>query len=298
MQLLRTLLFVPGVRETMIARARDLYPDAIVFDLEDSVPPDEKVHARELVARAIPSFARPGRQIWVRVNSTYTLLTKDDIRAVLVPGVDGVLLPKADSANILRYAEGLIRDQEARAGIESGKTKLIAAIESAVALLNAAEIGRASGRLVALAFGAEDYAADLGVERTREGRELDYARGVIGVAARAAGVLALDTAFPILHDLEALVHEAQLARQAGFQGKLLIHPEQIESVARVFTPSEAEISFARRVIEAYKQAAADGRGAIQVDGAMVDAPVVKRAERLLERVPVEPPPSTESPSEP
>jgi citrate lyase subunit beta/citryl-CoA lyase len=298
MQLLRTLLFVPGLRENMIERARSLSPDAIIFDLEDSVPPDEKLRARQIVREAIPDFRRPGRQIWVRINSTYSLLAKDDIRWVVVPGLDGVLLPKADSASIVRYADGLIRDQETRAGIEAGKTRVIAAIESAAALLGAAEIGRASGRLIALTLGAEDYTADLGVERTREGPELSYARGVIGVVARALGVLALDTAFPILHDIEALVREAQLAKQAGFQGKLLIHPQQIEPVARVFTPSEAEISFARRVIEVYKQAATQGVGAVQVDGAMVDAPVVKRAERLLERVPAEPQPSAETPREP
>lgn len=298
MHLLRTLLFVPGVQERMIERARDLSPDAIVFDLEDSVPPAEKARARELVRQAIPRFTRPGRQIWVRVNSTYSLLAKDDIRSVLAPELDGVLLPKADSASIVRYVDGLLRDQEARAGIESGRTKLITAIESAAALLAAAEIGRACGRVVALAFGGEDYAADLGINRTPGGGELAYARGVIGVAARAAGILALDTVYPILHDTAALVREAEFARQAGFQGKLLIHPEQIEPVSRVFTPSDAEISFARRVIDAYKQAAEQGVGALQVDGTMIDAPVVKRAERLLERVPVEPAPTTESPREP
>lgn len=282
MQPLRTLLFVPGSRQSMLERARDLDADVILLDLEDSVPPEEKAQARERVRAALPALLRAGRRVWVRVNSTYTNLTRDDVRATIVPGVEGILLPKADSAAIVRYAEGLLRDQEARANIASGAARMIAAIESAAALLQASETARASPRLIALAFGAEDYTADLGIERTPAGEELMYARHAIAVAARAAGLLAVDTVYPRLHDEEGLSQEARRAKQAGFRGKLLIHPQQIAPVRAVFTPSEVEQERAQRIVAAYRHAEAEGRGAVQVDGAMVDAPVAKRALALLE----------------
>ncbi|MGI8553936.1 MAG: HpcH/HpaI aldolase/citrate lyase family protein [Dehalococcoidia bacterium] len=284
MNVLRTMLFVPGSRQNMIERARELEPDAILFDLEDSVPTEEKARAREQVRTALSGFVRPRRQLWVRLNSTYTNLTKDDIRAVLVPELDGLLLPKADSAAIVRYVEGLLRDQEPRAGVEAGKTRLIAAIESAAGLLRSEETARASPRLIALAFGAEDYTADMSIVRTASGEELQYPRSVIAVVARATNLMALDTVYPHLHDDDGLLHDAEVARRAGFQGKLLIHPEQIEPVRRVFTPSAEQVEQARRIVAAYKEATEQGHGAVQVDGAMVDAPVATRAQRLLDRV--------------
>lgn len=280
--MLRSLLFVPGVRKDMLARARDFKPDALVLDLEDSVPPAEKARARALVHDAIPALAAVGRQIWVRVNSTYTNLAKEDIQAVVSPEVDGVIIPKADSAGIVRYVEALLRDHEPRAGIEPGKVRLVASIETSGGLLRCSETAAASSRLLGLCFGAEDFTADMGIERTIEGEELRYPRGVIAVAARSSGLIALDAVYTRLHDLEGLSRDARQARQAGFQGKFLIHPEQIEPVNRVFSPTEAEVSLARRVVRAYAQALEDGVGAVQVDGAMVDAPVAKRAQRLLD----------------
>ena len=280
--LLRSLLFVPGVRKGMLARARDFKPDALVLDLEDSVPPAEKAGARALVRDAIPGLAGLGRQIWVRVNSTYTNLAKEDIQAVISPEVDGVIIPKADSLGIVRYVEALLRDHESRSGIDPGKVRLLASIETSGGLLRCAETATASSRLLGLCFGAEDFTADMGIERTPEGEELRYSRSVIAVAARSAGLIALDTVYTRLHDLDGLSRDARQARQAGFQGKLLIHPEQIEPVNRVFSPTEAEVAVARRVVQAYEQALVDGVGAVQVDGTMVDAPVAKRAQRLLD----------------
>lgn len=287
--MLRTLLFVPGARRQMLDKAPKLGPDGFVLDLEDSVAEGEKVLARQQVRDAIPSLcardasqADKGGSVWVRINSTYSGRAKDDIRAVLQPGVTGIVLPKADSPDIVRYADALLRDAEASAGVEAGATRLIAAIESAKALLRVAEIARASTRLAGLAFGAEDYTADMQMERTPAGDELMYARHTIAVAARASGLPALDTVFPFLHDLEALLNEARVARRAGFAGKLLIHPEQIEPVTAVFTPSQEELVAARRRLEAYEQAGRDGRGATELDGVMVDAPVARRARDLLE----------------
>jgi citrate lyase subunit beta / citryl-CoA lyase len=280
---LRTLLFVPGSRTEMLAKAPALPADAIVLDLEDSVALEAKAGARTGIHDAIGPISEAGRQVWVRVNSTYSLLTKDDCRAVTCATLAGILLPKADSADIVRYADALLRDAEALNGLESGSLKIIAHIESATALLRAQEIARASERVIALAFGGEDYAADMRIERTPEGEELAFARCLMAVAARAAGVDAIDSVYPYLHDIDGLERDARFAKQSGYQGKLLIHPEQIEPVTRIFTPANVEIDEARRIVEAYRRASKDGIGAVQMNGAMIDAPVAKRAEQLLER---------------
>jgi citrate lyase subunit beta/citryl-CoA lyase len=148
--------------------------------------------------------------------------------------------------------------------------------------LHAEAIARASERIIALAFGGEDYSADMRIERTPGGAELSFARSFIAVAARAAGIAAIDTVYPYLHDPDALARDAAEARRAGYQGKLLIHPEQIAPVARIFTPTDGEIQEARRIVEAYDRGRSEGRGAVQVNGAMVDAPVLKRAQQLIE----------------
>jgi citrate lyase subunit beta/citryl-CoA lyase len=283
MTLLRTMLFVPGSRSDMLAKSPWLNADAIVLDLEDSVPLEAKPAARAPVREAIRPIADAGRQVWVRINSTYSLLAKDDCRAVVSPTLTGILLPKADTADIVRYADALLRDAEALAGLEQGCIKVIAHVESATALLRAEEIARASERVVALAFGGEDYAADMRVDRTPEGSELAFARSFMAVAARAAGVEAIDSVYPYLHDIDGLTRDAQFAKGAGYQGKLLIHPEQIEPVARIFTPGEEELEQARRIVDAYSQASLGGVGAVQVNGAMIDAPVAKRAAQMLER---------------
>jgi len=281
--IVRSALFVPAARPEMIERARDLDADALVLDLEDSVSPESKEQARSNAREALPALARPGRQLWMRVNNTYSLLTKDDIRAVVGPDLDGIMLPKADRPEQVYYLEALLRDAEPAAGIQPGTTKLILVIESAAGLLATVETARASRRAVALQFGAEDYCADLGMERTPEGAELVYARGAIAVAAAAAKLPALDTVYPVLHDEAGLLREARLARSLGFRGKFAIHPEQIGPINTVFTPAADEVERARRLIAAYDEAAAQGRGAVQVDGAMVDAPVAARARNLLAR---------------
>jgi citrate lyase subunit beta / citryl-CoA lyase len=266
----------------MLEKATAFAADALVLDLEDSVPEHEKDAARGLVRDSIPRLLTAGRELWVRVNSTYTGRARDDVRSVIQPGIAGILLPKADTPEIVRYADAIIREAERLAGLETGMAGLIAHIESAGALLRATEIARASTRVRALAFGGEDYAADMRLERTEGGEELSFPRHMVAVAARAAGVLAIDTVFPYLHDLDALVRDARAGRRAGYAGKLLIHPEQIEPVAAVFTPSDDELRTARQRVQAYDEALNAGQGAIDVDGVMVDAPVAKRARELLE----------------
>ncbi|HLZ73241.1 MAG TPA: CoA ester lyase [Dehalococcoidia bacterium] len=282
MTVLRSALFVPAIRPEMIEKARGLAEaDALVLDLEDSVPESGKEQARAAAREALPSLVTPGRQLWVRVNNTYSLRTRDDVRAVVCEQLDGIMLPKADKPEQVLYLEALLRDAEAAAGLEAGKLRLLLVIESARGLVKCYETARASKRTLAIQLGAEDYVTDLGIERTLAGAELAYPRSLIAVAARAAGVLALDTVYPAIRDEAGLVREAEAARALGCKGKFAIHPAQIEPINRVFTPAAEKVEEARRVVAAYEEAEQQGHGAVQLDGRMVDAPVVARARALI-----------------
>ena len=282
MSLYRSLIFVPGIRENMIEKARAFAADVVVLDLEDSVPPAEKEPARQIVRRAIPKLAGLGHTVHVRVNPVDSGLARDDLAAVVCPELSGIGLPKVESAQDIRDIDVLIREQEMEHGVKPGVLALIPAIESARGVLRCEEICRASTRLAAITLGADDYTADLGVHRTREGRELDYARQVMVVCARAAGILALDTPFADLRDEEGLLQESEWVRSLGLKGKYLIHPSQIEPVNRVFRPTEEEVAYARRVVAAFEEEVARGHAAVQVDGRMVDTPVAKRARALID----------------
>ena len=281
MNLYRSLIFVPGIRENMVEKAQGLDADVIVLDLEDSVPPAEKEQARRIVRKAVPTLAARGHTMHVRVNPIGSGLTRDDLAAVVCAELSGLALPKAESAQDVRDIDVLIREQELEHGVKPGAIALIPAIESASGVLRCEEICRASTRLTAIALGADDYTADLGVHRTREGRELDYARQVMAVCARAADIVALDSPFADFRDEEGLVRESEWVRSLGFKGKYLIHPGQVGPVNRVFRPGEEEVAYARRVVEAFEEAVGRGHGAVQVDGRMVDAPVAKRARALI-----------------
>jgi citrate lyase subunit beta/citryl-CoA lyase len=280
--LYRSLVFVPGIRENMIEKARGFAADVIVLDLEDSVPPAEKAQARRIVRRAIPALAALGHTVHVRVNPVDSGLARDDLAAVVCPELSGIGLPKAESAQDVRDIDVLIREQELEHDVKPGALALIPAIESARGVLRCEEICRASTRLAAITLGADDYTADLGVHRTREGRELDYARQVMVVCARATGIVALDTPFADFRDEEGLLRESEWVRSLGLKGKYLIHPSQIEPVNRVFRPAEEVVAYARRVVAAFDEEVARGHAAVQVDGRMVDTPVAKRARALID----------------
>jgi citrate lyase subunit beta/citryl-CoA lyase len=280
--LYRSLIFVPGIRENMIEKARGFAADVIVLDLEDSVPLAEKEQARQIVRQAIPVLAGLGHAVHVRVHPVDSGLARDDLAAVVCPELSGIGLPKAESAQDVRDIDVLIREQEMEHGVKPGALALIPAIESARGVLRCEEICRASTRLTAITLGADDYTADLGVHRTREGRELDYARQVMVVCARAAGIVALDTPFADFRDEEGLLRESEWVRSLGLKGKYLIHPGQIEPANRVFRPTEEEVAYARRVVAAFEEEVARGHAAVQVDGRMVDTPVAKRARALID----------------
>ncbi|MDR3192194.1 MAG: HpcH/HpaI aldolase/citrate lyase family protein [Treponema sp.] len=281
-QLRRTMLYVPGNNAGMVRDAGIYRSDCIMFDLEDSVPVNEKDSARFLVFQALTSLTYPGKELVVRINDPHTQTGKDDIDAIVSVGKAVIRLPKTESAQDVLDCEELIARAEKKYVRPAGSTRMMAAIESAAGVLNAKEIAFSSGRLTGIAIGAEDYVTDLRTSRSPEGTELLFGRSMVLLAARAAGIDAIDTVYPDVNDEEGLWEETALIRQLGFDGKSVINPRQIKIVHQIFSPSEKEIKNALAVIGAIKEANARGSGVIALNGKMIDKPVVTRAERVLD----------------
>ena len=281
MELLRSLVFVPGNRANMLERALGFGADIVMVDLEDSVPPGEKAAARDLAVAWTPRLVAAGRRVMVRVNSLDTGLAADELAAVVSPDLAGVSIGKGNTAWELRQVDRLLAPLEAAAGIAAGSIKVVPWIETALAIVHVYEMARASRRIVGLAFGAEDYTNDMGVIRNDFGEECYYARSAVAVAARAAGVAALDGPFVGFRDPDGLRKDAGTARQMGYTGKFAIHPAQIDIINETFSPNPDDVAYARRVVAAWDEAEAAGRGSLSIDGRMVDVPVVKRAQNLL-----------------
>ena len=281
MELIRSLIFVPGNRANMLERARAFDADVIMVDLEDSVPPGEKVAARDMAREWVPALRAEGKRVMVRVNSLDTGLTRPELEAVVSPDLAGISLGKVESVRDIRTAHALLSPLEAASGMEVGSLRIIPWIETAKAAWDARAIAESSPRIAAIAFGAEDFTNDMGIERTDTGEEVAVPRAWVPVAARAGEVGALDSPFVRFRDPDALREDAANARRMGYTGKFAIHPAQLEIINETFSPSAAEIEYARRVMEAWDAAEAAGRGSLALDGRMVDVPVVKRAQNLL-----------------
>jgi citrate lyase subunit beta/citryl-CoA lyase len=279
--ILRSLLFVPGNRPDMIEKAPRYGADAIILDLEDGVAPDAKGRARQIVAAALDAGFPEGLVVLVRVNDAESGLMEQDLREAFRPGVAGICVPKCDTPEQILVVDAHLRVLEDRYRLSSRRTRLIPIIETARGIVNAAAIARCHERICAVAFGAEDFTADLGGLRTREGGELAYPRAVISVAAHAARVDAVDGIYADFRDADGLRADALVVRRMGYTGKMVIHPAQVAPVHATFSPTPAEVDHAQRVVTAFEEAQARGAGIAVVDGAMVDRPVVRRAQRIL-----------------
>jgi citrate lyase subunit beta/citryl-CoA lyase len=266
----------------MLEKALGLTPDALVPDMEDSVPAAEKVNARETIAKLLPRLAASGRPVIPRVNALDTEWIEDDLAAVVGPHVLGVSVGKARGAGDIAAVSQLIGELERRVGLAVGTVRLVPWIETAEAIVNVSAICRASERIVAVAFGGEDFTNDMGVERLEDESQIAYARQALCVAARAEHVLALDTPYFKLRDADGLRESALKAKSIGFKGKFAIHPEQIDALNDCFSPSAQEIAHAERVVAAFDEAERRGRASTSLDGWVIDVPVVKRARALLE----------------
>lgn len=282
MELLRTSLSIPGNRQNMIEKARSLPADVLVLDLEDSVAVAEKATARALVRDSIAGLAQGGQRVFVRINSLQSGYGQQDLEAVIAQGIDGICQPKPSTGDEVRKVDAIITRLEMERGIKQGHIKLVPWVETARGLINAFDIASASLRVVGILFGAEDFTLDTGMKRTEEGSELLVPRVMVVIAARAAGVLAMDTPYNDFRDEEGLIREARLARSLGFDGKFVIHPSQIEPVNQIFRPSAEEIAHARKVVEAFEAAEAQGFASTSLDGKMIDMPQARRERRLLE----------------
>jgi len=275
------MMFVPGNNPGMMQDAFIYGPDSIMLDLEDSVTMAEKDAARLLVHNALKTIDYGNTEMVVRINPLNTAYGKKDVEAVVKAGVHVIRMPKTETAEEVREVEREIERVEKEIGC-LGRTKIMAAIESTLGIVNAYEIAVASERMMGIALGAEDYCANLKTQRSPEGTELLFARQLIVVAARAAGIDALDTVYSNLNDMETFRKEVELIKQLGFDGKSIINPRQIEIVNEVFAPTEKAIEKAKTIIAAIKEAEKRGSGVIAVNGKMVDRPVVIRAQRTID----------------
>ena len=282
-RIMRSVLFVPSIVERFVSRAPQAGADVICLDLEDSVPPAEKANARAMAAGAIASMPGGGRATFVRVNGVHTGLLEDDLLAVIRPGLDGIVLPKTESAGTVERADHYLTILERKSGMEPGGVGILPLIESAEGVLNAHEICAASARLVGASLGAEDLAADVGLRRSKEARELQWPRAQVAAAAASAGLVAIDTPEPDYSDGEHLERDARVARSLGFRGKYCIHPNQVEVVNRAFSPTADEVAEAREIVRLLDaEGTAKGRAAIPVNGKMIDTPAYWQAKRLLQ----------------
>jgi citrate lyase subunit beta / citryl-CoA lyase len=275
------MMFVPGNNPGLMADAHVYGPDALMFDLEDSVKLSEKDSARFLVYQALKTIDYGDIEKVVRVNPLNTPYGKADIEAMVFAGADIIRLPKSETAQDVIDVDEWITECEKKAGLEQGSVGMMAAIESGLGILNVLSIAQASPRLIGIAIGAEDFVTDLKTTRSPGGSELFTARSMLVFAARAAGIAVLDTVFADVNDDEGFRREVETIKQLGFDGKSVINPRQIAPVVEIFTPTAKEIEHAERVVEAIKEAEEKGLGVISLNGKMIDKPVVDRAKRVL-----------------
>ncbi len=279
----RSLLYVPANVEKYIDKAHTRGADCIQLDLEDSVPAAEKERARRLVEGAARKVRRAGADVVVRINSPFERSQKD-LPFCIAKEVEGVALTKCESADHVRRIDDLISSLEAQKGLPAGHTRLIAMIETPAAFFEMAAIARASPRLAAMNIGGEDFALEAGMEPTEETLLMPKQQMIF--AARAAGLMPLGFIASVAGygDWDAFRGMVRRSRRFGFMGAGCIHPGQVPIVNEEYTPSEAEAAYARRVVEENAKAAAEGRGSFAIEGKMIDAPVVVRAQRLLARL--------------
>ena len=285
----RSLHFVPGGNERMLAKALTLPADGLILDLEDAVTPDKKAATRPIVRQWLETRDFGSRERWVRMNPIYSEYGERDLEETIAGRPHGYVVPKPRHAGDIRSIVALLEGLEQRHGLPWGSTRLVLiATETPEGLLNIREVASASPRIAVVSWGIEDLSAAMGLPRTRdaEGRFLDiarYARVMCAVAAAAAGVEALDTVYTDIADLEGLRRECQEGVEMGFSGKISIHPGQIEVINSVFTPSKADAEDAVALIAAFEEHARRGAGAFAWKGQMMDMPHLTRARKIVER---------------
>ncbi|MCQ6268376.1 CoA ester lyase [Fictibacillus sp. WQ 8-8] len=281
MSLYRSWMFVPGSDSRKIEKTRQLEADVIIFDLEDAVAVSEKEVARTKVKQALQQYPRPYNV--VRVNAANTPYFIEDVKEMVKYGAKAIMLPKSETSEQILLLKEILSNAEKEQGLDY-TIDIIPLIESARGVHQVDQIAASSTRIKCLAFGSVDYALDIDGELTKEGFELLYARSRIVNVSRAIGIeQPIDAVFTDIKDREGLKKETQFVKRLGFQGKLVVHPNQIDVVNQAFVPSKEDIENAQLIISAYMESSQEGSGAVEVNGKMVDYPIVERAKRILEK---------------
>ena len=288
-RILRSMLFVPANSWRMISTAATGGGDAVILDLEDACPIAEKETGRVFARDSIPMLKDKGIDVFVRVNSFETGLTEEDLSYVIVEGLNGIMLPKSESKEDIVKLDKLLKEEEHKKGLSSKGISLLPLVESPKGIYAVSEIISASPRVIGLSFGAGDYSREIGVgmgvtslSPGEYSLMASHPRSCIALAARAAGILAIDAPFfGSVIDIEGIIKETRKVKLMGFTGKLLVHPRHVEPVNQVFAPTKEEVDFAKRVIEAYEEAKSKGLGATSIGGRMIDYGSYRRALNLI-----------------
>jgi citrate lyase subunit beta/citryl-CoA lyase len=282
MTVMRSVFYVPGNNEKLVSKAPSIPADIITLDLEDSVPPAEKPKAREVTRENLKSAGSGGSIVYVRINNWETEMTNDDCEAVVHEGLSGICLAKCGGPEHVIRLDWKLEELERRRGLEIGSIAIQLLIETAKGVINAYPSAIASNRVNSLIFGAVDYTKDMRVKLTSEGEEQYYARAHTPVAARAAGCVAIDCPFVAYKDTEAFEKSTTFGRQLGYEGRMLIHPSQIEPSHRIYTPSPEDVEWAQGVVKVFEEEGiAKGAAAVSYQGKMVDTPVYENAKTVL-----------------
>lgn len=279
----RALLYAPGDDGRKIGKAATLGVDCVCMDIEDGTALNRKQAARDTILEALHSVDFGQTERLVRINAVGSGLETDDLTATIEGRPDGYVLPKVETAEEVEWLCWRLTGVEQARGWPIGSIHVLAIVESAMGIVNLREIANSDRRVAALIFGAEDLAGDIGATRTREGWEVFYGRSAVVTHAAACGLQAIDMVYVDFKDAEGLARESREGARMGFAGKQIIHPDQVAPVQAAFTPSAEAIAHARRVVEAFEAHQAEGAGAFALDGKMVDMPIVKAAQRVLDK---------------
>jgi len=279
----RALLYMPGDDRRKIEKATTLGVDCICMDMEDGVAITRKAEARAVIAQAMKELDFGSSERCIRINSFGSGFEKFDLAAAVATNPDAIVVPKVETAEQVRSISEYIEMYELSGKMKMGSIRMLVGVETAKGIMNLSEIAGSDKRLEAIIFGAEDFAASVGATRTREATEVLYARSAVVTACAAHELQAIDMVYIDFRDVEGLRSEAEQGARLGFSGKQIIHPNQVEAVQAAFTPSEEAIEYAQRVVRVFSASQKEGKGAFALDGKMIDMPLLKNAQKVLDR---------------
>lgn len=283
-RLRRSLLFVPASSEKFFAKAKDSHADTLIFDLEDAVAPDRKAAARETMKAVLRDAGFQKFERTVRINALDTPWFLDDVLTMVEAGADGLVVPKTNSVENIQFIDRLVTLAENRSGRTIGAVKLLPLIEQPEAIGNAFAIAKATKRIAGIAFGHGDFSASMGI---KAGPSVDgivlHARCQVAIAAKAAGIVPIDNVFLDIPNIAGLTDETRQGKELGYEGKACIHPNQVDPVNAVYTPSAEDVAYARELVAAFEQAVAEGKGAVAFRGRMIDGPIADIERIVLDR---------------